>query len=103
VQSTALSQIGIELQEMYHVLVINALKKNGKVHWLLDKDLYIFEKKDVEAGIMPPHVGMMPIFVLKLARSDKLAPTLPPPFTIVFQGKQIPRHPRFALSGAYAA
>jgi len=63
---------------------MEAAKKRGKVPWLLDNGRYILEKKDVEAGITRRLVGIMLIFILRLARSHTLAATLPPPFTSVF-------------------
>jgi hypothetical protein len=90
VRSTAVSQIGIKLQEIYQLLEMEAPKKKGKVRWLLDNERYIFEKKDVEAGIIRPLVGIMLIFVLRLARSHTLAATLPPPYTTVFSRRTNP-------------
>jgi len=90
VRSTAVSQIGIELQEIHQLLEMEATKKKGKVHWLLDNEPYIFEKKDVEAGIICPLVGIMLIFVLRHARSHTLAATLPPPLTTAFSRRTNP-------------
>jgi len=64
---------------------MEAPKKKGKVHWLFNNEQYIFEKKDLEAGIIRPLVGIMLIFILRLPRSYTLAATLPPPpLTTVF-------------------
>jgi hypothetical protein len=63
---------------------MEAPRKNSKVRWLLDNKRYIFEKKDVKAGIIRQLVGIMLIFVLRLARSHMLAVTLPLPFPTVF-------------------
>jgi len=63
---------------------MEAPKKKGMVCWLLDNEQYIFEKKDIETGIIRPLVGIMLILVLGLARSDTLAATFPPPFTTTF-------------------
>ena len=90
VRSTAVSQIGIKLQEIYQLLEMEAPKKKGKVCWLLNNEWYIFEKKAVEAGIICPLVRIMLIFVLKLTRSHMLAATLPPQFTTVFSRQTNP-------------
>jgi len=84
VRSTAVSQIGIKLQVINQLLEMEAPKMKGKVRWLLDNERYIFEKNEVEAGIIRRLVGIMLIFILRLTRSHMLAATLPPPFTIVF-------------------
>jgi hypothetical protein len=63
---------------------MEAQKEKNKVQWLLDNEQYIFEMTDVAEGIICPLVGIMLIFVLRLARSHTLAATLPPPFTTVF-------------------
>jgi len=90
VRSTTGSQSGIKLQEIYQLLEMEAAKKNGKVRWLLDNERYIFEKKDVDAGIIRPLVGIMLIFILRLARSHTSAVALPPAFTIVFSRRTNP-------------
>jgi len=89
-RSTAVSQIGITLQEIYPLLEMEAQKRQGKVRWLLDNERDIFENKDVEAGIIRPLVGIMRIFVLRLARRHTLAATLPLPFTSVFPRRTNP-------------
>jgi len=50
---------------------------------LLDNEWYIFEKKDIEVGIIRPLVGIMLILILRLARSHTLAATLSQPITSV--------------------
>jgi hypothetical protein len=90
VRSTAVSQIGIKLQGIYQLLEMEAPKKKGKIRWLLDNERYIFEKKDVEAGIIRPLVGIMLLFIPRLPRSHTLAATLPPPFTIVVSRRTNP-------------
>jgi hypothetical protein len=84
VRSTAISQIGIKLQEIYQLLEMEAPKNRGKVCLLLDNEQYIFGKEDVEAGIIRPLVEIMLILIPRLARSHTLAAILPPPYSIVF-------------------
>jgi len=62
---------------------MEAPKRKEKVHWLLNDEQHIFQKKDVEAGIIHPLVGIMLIVILRLTRSDMLAAPLPPSFTTV--------------------
>jgi hypothetical protein len=62
---------------------MDATMKEVKVRWLLDNERYIFEMKDVQAGIIHPLAGIMLIVIHTLARSYTLAATLPPQFTIV--------------------
>ena len=83
-RSTTVSQIGIQLKEIYQLLEMEAPKTKGKVRKLLENERYIFEKKIVEAGIKRPLVGIMLIFILRLARSHMLAARSPPQFTTVF-------------------
>jgi len=59
VRSPSVSQISIELQEIYQLLEMEAPKKKGKVRWLLHNEQYIFEMKDVEVGIIRPLVEIM--------------------------------------------
>jgi hypothetical protein len=84
VQSTAISNIGVNLQVIWKLMEMEAQKKKGKVSWLLNNEWYIFEKTDTGAGIMHPVVGMMQIFVIRLPRSCIFAATLPPPFITLF-------------------
>jgi len=84
VRSTAVSEIGIKLQEIYELLETETPKKKGKVRWLLENERYIFENINVERGIIRPLVEIMLIFVLRRARSQTLAATVPPPCITVF-------------------
>jgi hypothetical protein len=63
---------------------MHALKKKSMVRGLLNNEHFIFEHKDVEVGIIGTLVGIMLMFLLRLARSHTLVATLPPLFTIVF-------------------
>jgi len=94
-RSTAVSQIGTQLKEIYQLLEMEAPKRKGNVCWLLDNEQYIFEKKDVEAGIIRLLVGIVLIFVLRLAKSHMLAATSPPLFTGVFTRQTNPWASKF--------
>jgi len=83
VLSTAVSQIGIKLKEIYQLREMEPPTWKGKVRWLLDNEQSIIEKKDIEAGIIRPLVGIMLRSILNLTRSHMLAATSPPPFTTV--------------------
>jgi hypothetical protein len=89
-RSTAVSQIGIKVQDIYQLVGVEAPMKKGKVGWLLDNEQYIFEKNNVEAGIIRPLAKIMLILILRLARRHTLAATMPPPLTIVFSRRLNP-------------
>jgi len=91
VRSTAVSQIGIKLTEIYQLLEMEVPKRKGKVCWLLENERYIFEKKDLEAGIIHSIVGIILILILRLTRSHTLPGTSPLTFTTVFSTRTNPQ------------
>lgn len=48
VRSTAVSQIGSKIKEIYQLHEMDSADRRTKVRWLLDKERYIFERNDTE-------------------------------------------------------